>query len=243
MRGDLTKWCQEIQVGVYVGNVNARIRSLLWKRINDNIGNGEATLVYNTNNELGYTFLTTRKDKKVIDVDGIPLMMSLYMRSSNKSQTKFSNAYHHHQARIHQKQIEVKEKDFVAVDLETTGLNPTKDQIISIGAVKQLRGEISTFYSLVKLEPQEKLPINISKLTGLKTKMLINYGSDLKDVLENFRTFIGKLPLVGFNFEFDEQFLRIATIKSQIAQIDNNFFDLLLIVKKVNNFLDPKFQE
>lgn len=26
LRGDLTKWCQEIQTGVYVGNVNARIR-------------------------------------------------------------------------------------------------------------------------------------------------------------------------------------------------------------------------
>lgn len=77
LRGDLTKWCQEIQTGIYVGNFSARIRDLLWNRINDNIGNGEATLVYNTNNEIGYQFKTTRKDRAVIDFDGIPFMIHL----------------------------------------------------------------------------------------------------------------------------------------------------------------------
>lgn len=33
LRGDLTKWCQEVQTGVYVGNFSARIRDLLWERI------------------------------------------------------------------------------------------------------------------------------------------------------------------------------------------------------------------
>ena len=27
LRGDLTKWCQEIQTGIYVGNVNAKVRA------------------------------------------------------------------------------------------------------------------------------------------------------------------------------------------------------------------------
>ena len=84
LRGDLTRWCQEIQSGVYVGNVSGRIRERLWQRINENIGQGEATLVYNTNNELGYTFRTTRRDKEVIDADGIPLMRSLVQRSDER---------------------------------------------------------------------------------------------------------------------------------------------------------------
>ncbi len=33
LRGDLTKWYQEIQTGVYVGNVTAKIRDELWNRI------------------------------------------------------------------------------------------------------------------------------------------------------------------------------------------------------------------
>ncbi len=77
LRGDLTKWCQEVQTGVYVGSFSARIRDLLWKRILLNIGRGEATLIYTTNNELGYDFKTTRKDKQVVQFDGIPLMMHL----------------------------------------------------------------------------------------------------------------------------------------------------------------------
>ena len=38
LRGDLTKWCQEIQTGIYVGNVNAKVRDLLWERVQKNIG-------------------------------------------------------------------------------------------------------------------------------------------------------------------------------------------------------------
>ena len=47
LRGDLTRWCQEVQTGVYVGNFSARIRDLLWIKIKENIGQGEATLIYN----------------------------------------------------------------------------------------------------------------------------------------------------------------------------------------------------
>lgn len=33
LRGDLTKWLMEINTGVYVGKVSARIREMLWTRI------------------------------------------------------------------------------------------------------------------------------------------------------------------------------------------------------------------
>lgn len=87
LRGDLTKWCQEVQTGVYVGNFSARIRDLLWERITKSIGNGEATLIYSTNNELGYTFRTTRKDKQVINFDGLPFIKHL-KKQSRISQTR-----------------------------------------------------------------------------------------------------------------------------------------------------------
>ena len=99
LRGDLTKWCQEVQTGVYVGSFSARIRDLLWKRILLNIGRGEATLIYTTNNELGYDFKTTRKDKQVVQFDGIPLMMHLKNQTStNKRKLGFSTAAHYHRA-------------------------------------------------------------------------------------------------------------------------------------------------
>ena len=51
LRGDLTKWLFEINVGVYVGQVSARVRDELWKRIIDNVKVGRVTMVYQTNNE------------------------------------------------------------------------------------------------------------------------------------------------------------------------------------------------
>ena len=51
LRGDLSKWLCEINTGVYVGNVSSRVRDANWDRDCENLKNGQATLVFNTNNE------------------------------------------------------------------------------------------------------------------------------------------------------------------------------------------------
>lgn len=56
LRGDLTKWLLEINTGVYVGKINARVREELWKRICDNIKSGRATMVFSAKNEQGLSF-------------------------------------------------------------------------------------------------------------------------------------------------------------------------------------------
>ena len=33
LRGDLTKWMQEIATGVYIGNLNSRVREEIWERV------------------------------------------------------------------------------------------------------------------------------------------------------------------------------------------------------------------
>ena len=151
LRGDLTKWCQEIQTGVYVGSFSARIREMLWSRILKNIGTGEATLVYSTNNELGYTFRTTRRDKRVVDFDGVPLMMQ--MIETPPIRHGFSKAAKYHKSKKFSKKTNISnnmikgaiKNDFIAVDLETTGLNTSRSKIISIGAIKEnLKGVKTT---------------------------------------------------------------------------------------------------
>jgi CRISPR-associated endoribonuclease Cas2 subtype I-E len=51
LRGDLSKWLQEINTGVYVGNVNSRVRDAIWNRVCENLKTGRATMVFSTNNE------------------------------------------------------------------------------------------------------------------------------------------------------------------------------------------------
>ncbi|WP_252897817.1 type I-E CRISPR-associated endoribonuclease Cas2e [Amylolactobacillus amylophilus] len=77
LRGELSKWCQEIQVGIFVGNPSARIRDLLWDKIVDNVGQGRATMAFNARNEFGYQFRTTNRYYEVRDYDGIPLLVKV----------------------------------------------------------------------------------------------------------------------------------------------------------------------
>lgn len=235
LRGDLTKWCQEVQTGVYVGNFNARVRDLLWSRILKNIGSGEATLIYNTNNEIGYTFETTRKDKRVADYDGVPLIMSL-----NKSPVVrhgFSDASKFHKAKITKNRATIKNNiDIVSIDIETTGLNPISDEIISIGAVKQVNMKKSEFYQLVKCN--NKIPKNIVELTNITNELIEANGLPIKEVLQEFKNFIGSYDLAGYNIAFDYSFLLSNFNKLHETMITNKTMDVMKLIKKKNKFLD-----
>ena len=74
LRGDLTKWMQEITTGVYIGNFNTKVREKLWKRVKENVKDGEATLSFAYRNEIGYQFDTHNTSFSNIDMDGIPLV-------------------------------------------------------------------------------------------------------------------------------------------------------------------------
>ncbi len=95
---------------------------------------------------------------------------------------------------------------FVALDLETTGLDPQQAEIIEIGAVKVEKGEITTeFDQLVK--PEGSLPPGITRLTGISEEM-VRYSPPLEQVIPSFTEFVGEFPLVIHNAPFDLSFLQ-----------------------------------
>ena len=55
--------------------------------------------------------------------------------------------------------------EYVALDLETTGLEPSKDRIIEVGAVKVRDGEVIGEYGTL-INPQMEIPQRITELTG-----------------------------------------------------------------------------
>ncbi len=75
LRGDLTKWLFEIHTGVYVGQISAKVREMIWNRVCENIKDGQAVMVYNFANEQHLEFRTHNTAWKVRDFDGIKLMM------------------------------------------------------------------------------------------------------------------------------------------------------------------------
>jgi ATP-dependent DNA helicase DinG len=97
---------------------------------------------------------------------------------------------------------------FVVCDLETTGLSPQQHEIIEIGMVRVENREITaSFHSLVR--PEQKLPVNIRRLTGLDDSQL-KTSPGLPEVLPPALAFLHDYPLVGHNVAFDKSFLEAA---------------------------------
>lgn len=71
LRGDLSKWLQEINTGVYVGNVNSRVRDAIWNRVCENLKTGRATMVFSTNNEQKMDFRVHNTLWTPVDFEGI----------------------------------------------------------------------------------------------------------------------------------------------------------------------------
>ena len=137
LRGDLTKWLFEIHTGVYVGQVNGRIREMLWNRVCQNIKDGQATMVYSFANEQHLEFRTHNTAWKIRDFDGVKLMMhpKLSEQSDEMLQKGFSNASKRLIAGRRKSGSANVDKEWVFLDIETDGLDFEKSKIIEMAAV------------------------------------------------------------------------------------------------------------
>ena len=101
--------------------------------------------------------------------------------------------------------------EYVAFDLETTGLSSQKDEIIEIGAVRMQGGkELARFQTFVN--PRRRLEQKIVELTGITDAMLADAPS-IETVLPEFLEFVGDRVLVAHNADFDTGFIREACRK------------------------------
>lgn len=243
LRGDLTKWLQEVASGVYVGNLNTKVREKLWDRVKDNLKDGEATVSYYYRNEIGYKFETINGDREVLDSESLPLVLikkeikekdkSLKEGFSKAAQLKKIKNIEHSKVKksINKKEI----KKYAVLDLETDGLNSVNDNIIEIGVVK-VGEKQENFQRFIKIEG--KLPEEIKSLTRIDDEMLEEKGIPLKRALEEFIEFIGDTSILGYNVAFDIKFLNSSLEKEGLAKINNKVYDIMQFVKKDNLFLN-----
>src|SRR3982751_6713003 len=94
----------------------------------------------------------------------------------------------------------------VSLDIETTGLDPNKDAIIEIGAVRFNGQRVEDEWSTL-INPNRHIPENITQLTGIDDAMVRN-APRLQDVLEDLQAFAGDMPILGQNVRFDLGFLQ-----------------------------------
>jgi DNA polymerase III epsilon subunit family exonuclease len=119
--------------------------------------------------------------------------------------------------------------DLVIFDLETTGLDGSKCEIIEIAALR-LRGGlvIEEFQSLVK--PQGKIPPNIINLTGINDEMIKDAPSE-DSVLSDFLDFIEDSTLCAHNSDFDTGFLRRRLEAWEMPNFFNSTLDTLALAR------------
>ena len=173
LKGDLSKWMQEISTGVYVGNFNSKIREKLWERIKANIVNGEATLSYYCNNEIGYNFEIYNSPKEIIDYEGIPLV---YISSKKAESVEietigYSNAYKFNKARKFSSSKQ--NKNYVIVYIKKVNDNKLNVELI------KYENDDKNEYSLEILDNE----IRIIK-EYVKDYCIIGY--DIRDIFEDF---------------------------------------------------------
>lgn len=118
--------------------------------------------------------------------------------------------------------------NYTIIDIETTGLDPSYDEIIEISAIKiQDNSIVDTFSSLVQPNDLD-IPEFITNLTGIDTDML-KTAPFFEEIETQFLDFLQDDILVGHNVNFDINFLYDYTK----GKLRNNFIDTLRLSRRV----------
>lgn len=242
LRGDLSKWLQEVATGVYVGNLNTKVREKLWERVKDNLKDGEATISYYHRNEIGYNFETINGIREVIDSEGLPLVIvkkeekerEKALKEGFSKAAQFKKIKNIEHSKLKKEAEKEKSKEYIVVDIETDGLDINNNKIIEIGAVKVGKNR-EEFQKLIKI--QGKLPEEIVRLTKIDDEMLEREGVPIGEALKEFLEFIVEKNIVGYNVNFDIQFLNEALDRENLPKLKNKVYDIMQYVKKENLFL------
>lgn len=128
-------------------------------------------------------------------------------------------------------------KDYISVDIETTGVNAKWDRIIEIGAVKVRDGNVTETFSEL-INPGVNVSTYITELTGINNQMLEGKPT-IEEVLPKFVEFAGDDYLLGHNIMFDYGFLKQNAINLNIS-FNKSGIDTLKIARKTLKGLESR---
>ncbi len=115
---------------------------------------------------------------------------------------------------------------FVAIDVETTGLEAGADEIIEVAAVSFRGAEVlDTFQRLVR--PRHSLPIKIAQLTGIAEAELAG-AQPFHEVAPELVRFVKSYPVVGHSVGFDIRMLGAQGLR--LAQPSYDTFELATLL-------------
>lgn len=127
--------------------------------------------------------------------------------------------------------------EFVAIDIETTGLNPTCDEIVEVSAVRYRNGhEVDAYETLVK--PTRPLSAFITLFNGITNDMVADAPA-VGEIMPPLRAFIGDSVLLGHNVHFDINFLYDAIERAGAPHLSNDFIDTMGLLRRIKGAEAP----
>ncbi|MBU0672331.1 MAG: 3'-5' exoribonuclease [Candidatus Margulisbacteria bacterium] len=108
----------------------------------------------------------------------------------------------------------------VVFDLETTGLEPTINEITEIGALKVKGSEVTDMFSSL-IKPRAPISAEITRLTSIDDEM-VKDSPAVEQVLPKFIQFVGQMPLIAHNAVFDISFIREMLRRTNQPAINNS---------------------
>jgi predicted DnaQ family exonuclease/DinG family helicase len=115
---------------------------------------------------------------------------------------------------------------YVALDLETTGLDAEQDAIIEVGAVRFRDDEVLDTYSSF-IDPGRPIPREITALTGIEDSD-VEGAPGLRTVLGKLDRFVGTATVIGHSVDFDMRFLQRHSVLLDIEVLDT--FELAAVL-------------
>ncbi|ROM55024.1 PolC-type DNA polymerase III [Pseudomonas canadensis] len=115
---------------------------------------------------------------------------------------------------------------WVVVDLETSGLNLNRDQVLSIGAVVIEDGAVDFSQLFERTLQRAETKLSPSVLIHGLGPSAIAAGSDPVDALLDFMDFVGDSPLLAFHAPFDQHMLCRALKDSLGYRLAHPFLDV-----------------
>ncbi|MDZ7906881.1 MAG: 3'-5' exonuclease [Gemmobacter sp.] len=121
----------------------------------------------------------------------------------------------------------LRQQRFVVLDLETSGLNMRRDQVLSIGAVVIENGGIDLSRQFECTLQRDGHRASASTLIhGIAPSEIAN-GVEPAEALLSFMEFVGDSPLLAFHAEFDQRILLARALKQSLGyRLRHAFFDV-----------------
>jgi DNA polymerase III epsilon subunit family exonuclease len=121
--------------------------------------------------------------------------------------------------------------EFVVIDVETTGLQPSRQRIIEIGIARFMRGANQHAWESL-CNPERRIPAYIVKLTGIDDEM-VREAPAFSSIAETVVELLGDAVIVGHNVDFDLGFLNEELKRAGWLPVVNDRLDTLALASRL----------